>query len=80
MLDTLTIAQRLQEAGVDEPQAKAITEAVKEAAERGHSVTRDMLRSELALVRAEIAGLGATLTWPTIGVVGLGVAVIRLWN
>ena len=70
MIDTLAIARRLTDAGVDRDQAAAVTAAVQQAAEHGDHVTRtDLdtlradLRSELAAVRGEIAQAVATLTW-----------------
>ena len=80
MFDTLTMSQKLTDAGIEQSQAKAITEAVREAAEHGEHVTPDMLRAELATSRTEIASLQANLTWRMIGIVGVGVVVLRLWS
>lgn len=52
-------------------QADAITDAVGQAAEHGEQVTPDMLRAEVAALRAD-------LTWRIVAVGGLVVAARRL--
>lgn len=71
MFDTHAIARALTDAGADPKLADAITDAVKQAAEHGDHVTRDMLR-------AELKSLEAGLTWRALGIAGVAVAVLRL--
>ena len=71
MFDTHAIARALTAAGADPKLADAITDAVKQAAEHGDHVTRDMLR-------AERKGLEASLTWRALGIAGIAIAVLRL--
>ena len=54
MFDSLTIARRLTEAGVEREQADVMADAIRQAAEHGEHVTPDALRAELASLRADI--------------------------
>ena len=56
MLDTLTIARTLTDAGADPKLADAITAAVREAADHGDHVTPDQFT-------AGLAELESRLTW-----------------
>ena len=58
--DTLAYARRLKEAGVDEAQAEAHAEAVRDAVTEGVA-TRADLKSAVADLKAEIAPLKADL-------------------
>lgn len=71
MFDTHAIARALTAAKLTSEQADAITDAVRQAAEHGEHVTPDMLRAEIATLRAD-------LTWRMLAVAGLVVAAIRL--
>ena len=50
MLDTLTIARRLTEAGLEPTQANAITDAIRTAVAAGDTATK----VDLAMLRADI--------------------------
>ena len=78
VFDTLAIARALTAAKLTSEQAGAITDALRQAAERGEHVTPDMLRAETSTLRAEIATLRAALTWRMLAVGGLVVAALRL--
>ena len=54
MFDSLTIARRLTEAGVNRDQADVMADAIRQAAEHGDHVTPEALRAELATLRADI--------------------------
>ena len=54
MFDSLTIARRLTEAGLNRDQADVMADAIRQAAEHGDHVTPDALRAELATLRADI--------------------------
>ena len=71
VFDTHAIARALAAAKLTPEQADATTEAVRQAAEHGEQVTADMLRAEIATLRAD-------LTWRMIAVGGLVVAALRL--
>ena len=71
MFDSLTIARQLTDAGIDRGHADALADAIRQAAEHGEHVTPDMLRAEIATLRAD-------LTWRMIAVGGLVVAALRL--
>ena len=71
VFDTHAIARALTEAKLTPEQADAITDAVRQAAEHGEHVTPDMLRAEIATLRAD-------LTWRIVAVGGLVVAALRL--
>ena len=71
VFDTHAIARALTAAKLTFEQADAITDAVRQAAEHGEQVTPDMLRAEIAKLRAD-------LTWRMIAVGGLVVAALPL--
>ncbi len=71
VFDTHAIARALTAAKLTSEQADAITNAVRQAAEHGEHVTPDMLRAEIATLRAD-------LTWRMLAVGGLVVAAFRL--
>ena len=74
VLDTLAVARRLEQAGMDRRQAEAVAEAAGEAAEanRADLVTKADLKSE-------IAALEARLTWRMVGIVlAQGALVVAL--
>ena len=55
MFDSLTIARRLTEVGLNREQAECVmADAIRQAAEHGDHVTPDALRAELATLRADI--------------------------
>lgn len=79
MLDTLTLAHELKNAGVEPKQADAITRVVRRAVEHGDPATRadlDALRSEVstdfkahrAEVKADLAAMEARLIKWMIGI------------
>lgn len=55
--DTHRFVRRLREAGFDEKQAEALTEAVRSAIDESELVTRKDLQIELAPVRADLTML-----------------------
>lgn len=77
MFDTLAIARRLTDAGIDSDHADALADAIREAAEHGDHVTPDLLRAELSaletrlikwMVGTVVAAVGATVAiLPLIG-------------
>lgn len=70
MFDTHAIARALSDAKLTSEQVDAITDAVRQAAEHGEHVTPDMLRAEIATLRAD-------LTWRMLAVGGLVIAALR---
>ena len=55
MFDSLTIARRLTEVGLNREQAECVmADAIRQAAEHDDHVTPDALRAELATLRADI--------------------------
>ena len=72
-LDTLAVARRLEEAGMDRRQAEAVAEAASEAAgaNRSDLATRADLKSE-------VAALETRLTWRMVGIAGAIVAAVKL--
>lgn len=72
-LNTLAVARRLEEAGMDRRQAEAVAEAASEAAEAN--------RADLATkadLKSEIAALETRLTWRMVGIAGVIVAAVKL--
>ena len=72
-LNTLAVARRLEEAGMDRRQAEAVAEAASEAAEAN--------RADLATkadLKSEIAALETRLTWRMVGTAGVIVAAVKL--
>ena len=86
MFDTHAIARALTESGIPAPQADAITDAVRSAAEHDNAAeppaTARELAAGLAAVRTDLAALEARLyrflLLQAAGIVGLTVAIIRL--
>jgi len=78
VFDTLSIARRLTEAGVNREQADVMADAIRQAAEHGDHVTPERLD-------AALAGLEARLTWrfagamlaQTLATIGGTVAILR---
>ena len=68
MLDTLSLARELKDAGIEPKQADAITHVVQPAAEHGDPATRADLDTHRAEVRAGIAALEARLIKWMIGI------------
>lgn len=68
MLDTLSLARELKDAGIESKQADAITHVVQQAAEHGDPATRADLDTLRAEVRADLASLEARLIKWMIGV------------
>ena len=82
--DTLSYARRLEDAGVDEKQAEAHAEAVRDAMTRGAAAKADMVHLEnkidkgLGALETRIAELKVTLSLAIVGVGGVIVAAIAL--
>lgn len=68
MLDTLTLAHELKNAGVEPKQADAITRVVRRAVEHGDPATRSDLDTLRAEVQADLAALEARLIKWMIGI------------
>ena len=79
--DTLAYARRLKEAGVDEAQAEAHAEAVRDATTEGVATKADIVRLE-AKIETGLASLKADVLKVAIGIVianaALIVALIKL--
>lgn len=73
MLDTLTLADRLTEAGVDQKQANAIAHAIHDA--QGETVTKGDIQ-HLA-TKGDLANTEVRLTWRIIGAVAVIGAILR---
>ena len=84
--DTLSYARRLKDAGVDEKQAEAHAEAVRDAITQGVATKADIARLEdkmatrtdVAKLETRIAELKVTLLLAIVGVGGVVVAAIAL--
>ena len=84
--DTLSYARRLKDAGVDETQAEAHAEAVRDAITQGVATKADIARLEdkmatktdVAKLETRIAELKVTLLPAIVGVGGVVVAAIAL--
>ena len=84
MLDTHAIARQLTGAGLTAEQADAITDAVRQAAEREDYATRTELES--LATKLDLANLEARLTWrfaaamlaQTLAILGGVLAMLRL--
>ena len=63
MLDTLTIARNLVDAGAEPKLADAMATALKDATEAGDHVTPERFEAGLAKLDARISDLDARLTW-----------------
>ena len=75
VFDSLTIARRLTDAGLEREQADVLADAIRQAAEHGEHVTPDALRAELATLRAD---LYRAMLLQTVAIIGAGIAVLRL--
>ena len=79
--DTLTYARRLKAAGVDEAQAEAHAEAVRDAVTEGVATKAD-LEAAVANLEAAVANLKADMLKVAIGIVfanaGLTFALLKL--
>ena len=75
MFDSLTVARRLTDAGMDRELADATAGAIREAAEHGDHVTPQVLRAELSALETRL------IKWmigTVIAAVGATVALLRL--
>ena len=73
MFDTHAVARSLTDAGLEPEQARAVTDAVRQAAEHGDHVTPDRLDAGVAEVMAAIAASETrTVRW----IVATGGAVV----
>ena len=70
MFDSLTMARKLTDVGIERTQAEVLADGMRQAAEHGEHVTLDMLRAEIATLRAD-------LTWRMLAVGGLVIAALR---
>ena len=84
MFDSLTMARKLTDAGIERNQAEVLADGMRQAAEHGDHVTPDMLRAEVSALHGAIAALRADMyramllqTGVTIGAV---IAILRLLN
>lgn len=82
MFDSLTMARKLTDVGIERTQAEVLADGMRQAAEHGDHVTPDMLRAEIAALHGAIAELRADMyramllqTGVTVGAV---VALLRL--
>ena len=82
MFDSLTIARRLTEVGLDRAQADALADAIRQAAEHGDYVTPEALRAEVATLHGAISSLRGdiyrAMLLQTGVIVGAVVAILRL--
>ena len=92
--DSLAVARRLTDAGIERAQADAIAAGICEAAEHGDHVTPDAfsaglaelrtaiadVRTTIADVRGEIHAAETRLTWRMLAVAGLVIAAVRLFG
>ena len=75
MFDTLAVARRLTDAGIDRDHADALADAIREAAEHGNRVTPELLRAELSALETRLI---KWMVGTVIAAVGATVAVLRL--
>ena len=75
--DTLAYARRLKEAGIDEAQAEAHAEAVRDAIMEGAATKADIVRFE-AKIATGLAASERRMTLAMVAVVGAAVALIKL--
>ena len=75
MFDTLAVARRLTDAGIDRDHADALADAIREAAEHGDHVTPELLRAELSALETRLI---KWMVGTVIAAVGATVAVLRL--
>ncbi len=77
MIHTLSIARKLSSSGVKREQAEAIADVVADAVDQqyGDLATKDFVRNEINIVRAQISALETRLVrW----IVATGLVVIGL--
>ena len=82
MFESLAIARKLTDAGIDRAQADAIADGIRSA---GEHVTPEHLDARIAEVNARIAdvltavsAVETRLTWRMLGIAGLVIAAQRL--
>ncbi len=75
MFDTLAVARRLTDAGIDRDHADALADAIREAAEHGDHVTPELLRAELSALETRLI---KWMVGTVIAAVGATVAILRL--
>ena len=75
--DTLAYARRLKEAGIDEAQAEAHAEAVRDAIMEGAATKADIVRLE-AKIATGLAASERRMMLAMVAVVGAAVALIKL--
>ena len=68
MLDTLTLARELKDAGIEPKQADAITHIVQQATEQADPATHADLNTHRAEIRADLTALEARLIKWMIGI------------
>jgi hypothetical protein len=80
-IDTLKFVRRLTEAGMERQVAETIVEGLAEA-DTSDLVTKADLKSEIATLRVDMAGMKAEMfrfmLLQAVGIVGLTVALIKL--
>ena len=77
MFDTHAIARSLIDANLTPAQADAITDAIRQAAERGDHVTSEQFKTGLAELRADIYQAMLIQTGVTVGLLGLLLGFLR---
>ena len=75
MFDTLAVARRLTDAGIDRDHADALADAIREAAEHGDHVTPELLRAELSALETRLI---KWMVGTVIAAIGATVAILRL--
>ena len=82
MFDSLTIARRLTEAGLERAQADVLAVAFRQAAGHGDHVTPDAMRAEVATLHGAISAFRADIYRAMLlqagALVGAVVALLRL--
>ena len=79
MFDSLTMARKLTEVGIERTQAEVLADGMRQAAEHGDHVTPDMLHAAMATLRAELrADMYRVMLLHTGVTVGVVIAIIRL--
>ena len=75
VFDSLTVARRLTDAGMNRELADATAAAIREAAEHGDHVTLELLRAELSALETRLI---KWMVGTVIAAVGATVAALRL--
>jgi len=73
MIDTLTIADRLNDAGVEQKHANAIAHAIHDA--QGDTVTKADI--EHLATKTDLAAMESRLAWRVVGAVAVIGAILR---